>query len=72
MIFKGHFVEEQFVEFTEFSVQTLIPPNPTQLGDVTIWWYDHTSSIVQYCTFQEYLNFSQEIQDLKHPEKDEA
>jgi hypothetical protein len=70
MIFKNQFVEEQFVEFTEFS----LPDgqlDPSALGDITIYWYDNKNNAIHNCTRQEFIAFSQAIQDLKHPEPEE-
>jgi hypothetical protein len=65
MIFKNQFVEELFVEFTEFSLSGQI--DPSALGDITIYWHDNKNNAIHDCTQQEFITFSQAIQDLKHP-----
>jgi hypothetical protein len=67
MIFKNQFVEELFVEFTEFSLSGDI--DPSALGDITIYWYDNKNNVIHNCTKAEFIAFSQEIQDLKHPDE---
>jgi hypothetical protein len=71
MYYKGHEIEQLFVEFTDFSLlaQGVPEPNPGDIGEVIIYWHDNKTCTIHNCTYQEWKNLSQAIEDLKHPEE---